>query len=176
MARAESTATRSPPANEPITDPLPRSHLTIVAALLCAVASVAIGATSADAYTTLSLKTRRQIVHHADLPAPNHHGMIRRAACIEGRLSTVDRRWASIVLTNTKACMNRYGGAVGGAALLERSSTTSIDWEQVGEIGDNCGEGEGGASDAVLHDLGCGIIDQERRREPAQLLRIGATP
>jgi hypothetical protein len=63
--------------------------------------------------------------------------------------------------------MKRYGGAVGGAALLERSSTTSVDWEQVGEIGDNCGEGEGGASDAVLHDLGCGIIDQERRRRPA---------
>jgi hypothetical protein len=155
-----------------------RSHLTIVAALLCAVASVAVGATSADAYTTLSLKTRRQIVHHANLPAPNHKAMIRRAACIEGRLSTVDRRWAMFFLTNTKSCIRRYGGASGGAGLLERPSTTSVAWEQVGEIGEEgCAHGEAGASDAVLRDLGCASFAQESRVEPAaRRLLLRASP
>jgi hypothetical protein len=35
-------------------------------------------------------------------------------------------------LNNTKGCVRSYGGAVGGASLLERSSTTSVDWEEVG--------------------------------------------
>jgi hypothetical protein len=149
----------------------------ILAALVGALSTLAVAAHSAEAYTTLSLKTRRQIVHHADLPAPNHKGMIRRASCIEGRLSTVDGRWAMFFLTNTNACVRRYGGAAGGAGLLERTSTTSVDWEEVGEIGDNCSQGEGGATDAVLHDLGCGIIDPESRREPrASRLLVLARP
>jgi hypothetical protein len=130
--------------------------LAILAALLGALSILVVGVGHADAYTTLSLKTRQQIVHHADLPAPNHKGMIRRAACIEGRLSTVDRRWAMFFLTNTKACVRRYGGASGGAGLLERPSTNSVDWKFVGEIGEQgCTHGEDGASDAVLRDLGC---------------------
>jgi hypothetical protein len=132
---------------------------------------LALGARCAEGYTTLSLKTRRQIVHRADLQAPNHKGMIRRAACIEGRLSTVDRRWAMFVLTNTKVCVRRYGGASGGAGLLERTSTTSVDWEQVGEIGEQgCFHGEGGASDTVLGDLGCASFASEAgasHRSPA---------
>jgi hypothetical protein len=154
-------------------------RLTVLAALLGALSALAVGAGCAEAYTALSLKTRRQIVHHADLPAPNHKGMIRRAACIEGRLSTVDSRWAMFILTNTKACVRRYGGASGGAGLLERTSTTSVDWEQVGEIGEeDCSHGEDGASDAVLRDLGCASFAPESRREPSvlQLLtRVGPT-
>lgn len=154
------------------------SRLTILAALLGAVATVAVGAHSADAYTTLSLKTRRQIVRHAELPAPNHRGLIRRAACIGGRLSTVDSRWAMYYLTNTKPCVGRYGGASGGVGLLERSSTTSVDWKLVGETGEqDCTHGEHRASDAVLRDLGCASFVPERQREPlASRLLIRAEP
>jgi hypothetical protein len=138
--------------------------------VLCAclaLVGLAVAVQGASAYTTLGVKTRRQIVRNADLPSPNGK-TIRRAACIGGRLSTIDQRWAMFYLTNTKACVRRYGGASGGAGLLERTSSKSVDWTQVGEIGEQgCPHGVAGASDAVLRDLGCASFAPERWPGPA---------
>jgi hypothetical protein len=147
-----------------------RSRSTLLVTLVAAVALV-IGVQGAGAYTTLGPRLRQQIVRNADLPSPNGK-VIRRAACIGGRLSTVDRRWAMFYLTNTKACVRRYGGASGGAGLLERTSTNSVDWKQVGEIGEQgCSHGQGGASDEVLRDLGCASFATENRTRRARSIR-----
>jgi hypothetical protein len=142
-----------------------RARLSLAVVSLLACAALAMEAQGAVAYATLGLSLRREILRNADLPAPNGK-KIRRATCIAGRLSTVDERWAAVHLTNTKACVAHYGGAVGAAVLLKRSSSSALDWKAVGEIGDNCSHGEGGATDAVLRDLGCGVIYPESRREP----------
>ncbi len=57
-------------------------------------------------------------------------------------------------------------------------STTSVDWEQVGEIGEQgCPHGEAGASDGVLRDLGCASFAPDVRLQAASLfLLTGAGP
>lgn len=109
----------------------------------------------------LSLGQRRQILNTAHLRAPNGKRLL-KPACIGGRLSTVDRRWASVYLTNTPACVRRYGGASGEARLLKRKRPAAHRWRLAGSIGDNCRHGEGGAPDAVLEDLGCGPFERLR--------------
>lgn len=60
-----------------------------------------------------------------------------------------------VYLTNTPPCVARYGGGSGEASLLRRNRRHSHRWKIVGAIGDNCPRGTGGATDAVLRDLGC---------------------
>jgi hypothetical protein len=152
-----------------------RTRQICVLIALAVFTALALSPRGASAYTILGLKIRRQIVHHADLPAPNHEGTIGIAACIGGRLSSIDRRWAMFYLTNTMVCVRRYGGASGGAGLLERSSTTSLDWEQVGEIGETCEQGTAGASDTVLRDLGCVSFYTDRRLRPESRLLLSGS-
>jgi hypothetical protein len=111
---------------------------------------------TADAHRSLSPSERRAIVATVNVPAPDG-GRIRDASCIAGQLSTVNRRWAAFHLSNTTSCARRYGGASGESALVKRASTTSRRWTRRGSIGDNCRRGTGGASAAVLRDLGCAL-------------------
>lgn len=112
---------------------------------------------SASASRALTRSERRDVLRSVDYRGPNQK-RIRDPACISGRLSTANRRYASSTLTNTPSCVRRFGGATGEGALLRRKSTRSRRWRRVGSISDNCSRGEGGAPDRVLRDLGCGII------------------
>ena len=109
---------------------------------------------AASASRDLTVKERRAILRAQAFLGPNGRRIL-DPACISGRLSTVNRRWASAYLANTRSCVRRFGGASGESALLHRPRRTSRKWRQVGSIGDNCSPGEGGASAAVLEDLGC---------------------
>jgi hypothetical protein len=152
--------------------PIPRIAVIV---LLAAFFVSAIGAQCASAYTTLGPHLRRQILRSADLPAPDGK-TIRRPACIAGRLSSVDKRWAMVFLTNSNACVRRYGGASGGATLLRRPSATSTEWKAVGEIGETCPHRQDGATDRVLRDLGCSSFEPSNRREAAPFLLMRAQP
>jgi hypothetical protein len=129
------------------------ASLSIVAAIVL----LALFAPATKAASALSLSQRREILRSAHLHAPNGK-LLRKPACIAGLISTVDRRWASAYLTNTRSCVRRYGGATGEAELLKRKRPGARRWKLVGSIGDNCEHGEGGAPDAVLEDLGCGFF------------------
>ncbi|MBS1862864.1 MAG: hypothetical protein JSS68_14265 [Actinobacteria bacterium] len=127
------------------------------------VATVAVLPSSASAFTMLTTYQRHQILDHAGVIGPDGK-RIDDAACIGGRLSTVDPRWAAAFLTNTRTCVRRYGGASGEAELFKRSSDNSVDWRMVGHIGDSCIHHEAGASDRVLRDLGCGLFQSPPRQ------------
>lgn len=111
----------------------------------------------ASASIPLKAKTRHQILKSVRLEAPNGK-RIRKVQCVAGRLSTVNRRWASLYLSNIPGCVRKYGGASGEGVLLKRRSPHSRRWRRVGFVSDNCSLGEGGASIAVLRDLGCGVF------------------
>lgn len=111
-------------------------------------------AQEATASAPLSNGVKRQILRSANLGAPNGK-ILSSIECIDGRISTVDRRWASVYLTNTPSCVSRYGGASGESTLLKRRHRHPRRWTSVGSVSDNCSRGEGGASDAILRDLGC---------------------
>lgn len=121
-------------------------------------AIVALGAifaaAPASAFTMLTTSQRHQILDRARVIGPNGK-RITDPACIDGRLSTVDPRWAMDFLTNTRSCVRRYGGASGESELLKRSSDGSTDWRMVGHISEHCSHHEAGAPDRVLRDLGC---------------------
>ena len=108
----------------------------------------------AAASRSLTASQRSDILRSYALMGPNGR-RIRKIACIAGRVSTVDQRWATINLTNTPACVRRYGGATGDVPLLRRPTKRSRRWVKRGMIWDNCSRGTGGASDRVLRDLGC---------------------
>jgi hypothetical protein len=118
--------------------------------------SVAVGVAGAAAPLTRS--QREGIVRSTRVAAPNG-GRIRDWRCIDGRLSTVNRRFASVILTNTRVCVRRYGGATGEARLDERATRTSSRWRPIGSLG---GSGtcvtQRGVSHRVLRDLGCDRI------------------
>jgi len=114
---------------------------------------------------------RRQILRSAALIGPDGKRITDRE-CIEGRLSTVDARWAMAFLTNTKSCVRRYGGASGESTLFERSSDRATDWRVAGNVSETCSHREAGASDAVLRDLGCASFEQRTRR-PRQCSNAG---
>lgn len=132
--------------------------------LRCALAAVgvaaaiwAFAAAPAVASRSLTRTERSRILASAPQKGPNGR-RIADPACIAGRLSTVNRRFAATYLSNTASCVRRYGGASGESRLLRRGSTSSHDWTGVGAIGDNCSRRTGGASDAVLRDLGCSVF------------------
>lgn len=110
--------------------------------------------TPAASHRALSSSERRAIIATVTVEAPDG-GRIRDASCIAGRLSTVNRRWAAFHLSNTASCVRRYGGASGESSLVKRRTPTTRRWVRKGSIGDNCKRGTGGASAAVLRDLGC---------------------
>lgn len=112
------------------------------------------GVGEAMASVPLSNGVKRQVLRSANLGAPNGR-ILRRIECIDGRLSSVDPRWATVHLTNTRSCVDRYGGASGESTLLKRQHRHPRRWRRVGSVSDNCTRGEGGASDAILRDLGC---------------------
>lgn len=137
-----------------------RSSLHMPAA--AAAVAVALGnvsaAAPADASSTLTVKLRRQILTTVAFGAPNSPTTpIRDPACVRGYLSTVDRRYAAVYLSNTKSCVRRFGAASGEGLLVRRGSPRAARWRQAGHVGDNCMRGEGGASDAVLEDLHCTV-------------------
>lgn len=111
----------------------------------------------AAAHRPLKKGERSDIVDSANLTGPNGK-RVADSTCVAGRLSTLNRHWAAIHLTNTRSCVQRYGGASGESVLLKRSSLNSRQWRRVGTIGDNCQSREGGASNRVLRDLGCGVF------------------
>ena len=113
-----------------------------------------VGASSASASKNLTFKQRQDIIRSVYVEAPDG-GRIRHATCIAGRVSTVDRRWAFIYLSNTDWCVAVYGGASGEGSLMKRKTQRRHKWKHVGQLGDNCKRGTGGASDLVLRDLGC---------------------
>jgi hypothetical protein len=117
----------------------------------------------ASAFTMLTAPQRGQILRSADMVGPNGQ-RITDPACIGGRLSTVDPRWAMAFLSNTNSCFRRYGGASGESTLFERSSESSTDWRIVGSVSETCNHHEAGASDAVLRDLGCASFENRPRR------------
>jgi hypothetical protein len=125
--------------------------------------SATVAPTPAGAFTMLNGNQRQQILRNADLAGPDGK-KITDPACIEGRLSTVDPRWAMAFLTNTKSCVRRYGGASGESTLLKRSSERATDWRAVGNVSETCSPHEAGATDAVLRDLGCAFFERQRLR------------
>lgn len=127
-----------------------------VAALLLTVI-----ATAAQAAQPLSLALRREIVRSGSIEAPNG-GRLTDANCITGRLSTVDPRWAVVILTDSPGCVSRFGGATGQGTLVHRPTRTSPRWRRVGYVGDNCSSHDGGAPNPVLRDLGCAIMHGTR--------------
>lgn len=143
-----------------------RSRLT-VGCLLAVLLATALGSETAAAFTALTLDQRRRILQSAEIHAPNDK-VLRDPACVAGRLSTVDPRWAMVFLTNTKACVSRYGGASGESVLLERSSGRAVDWRIVGSVSEHCVSHEAGAPNRVLRDLGCASFGPP----PAQRLRL----
>lgn len=122
-----------------------------------ALAALLLGAVAVQASSPLTKHLRQEIVRTADLPGPNGR-TVRGPGCIAGRLSTVNRRWASALLTNTPKCVRRYGGATGEAFLLKRRRPGARTWRLRGRIGANCEHHTGGAPDRVLRDLGCGLF------------------
>jgi hypothetical protein len=132
----------------------------------------------ASAYTMLTVTQREQILESADLPGPERK-TITDPACIGGRLSTIDPRWAAASLTNTHSCVRRYGGASGESVLFKRSSADSVNWRIVGNVSETCTNHEAGAPDKVLRDLGCAFFEGRarptdstvERRPPTQLRR-----
>jgi hypothetical protein len=117
----------------------------------------------ASAFTMLTVQQRGQILRSADMIGPDGK-RITDPACIGGRLSTVDPRWATAFLTNTRSCVHRYGGASGESTLFKRSSSNSADWRIVGSVSETCSHHEAGASDGVLRDLGCAFFEHRPRR------------
>ncbi len=96
----------------------------------------------------------RSLSHSSVLAAPNGHGhLIWR--CFTGRLSTVNPRYAAILLTNSKSCVARFGGATGEAPVIMRAGDLSHSWHSTGvAISDNCTRSVS-IPTAVLRDLGC---------------------
>lgn len=125
-----------------------RPGVVVVAAMCVAVP------TSASAARSLTSAERTAIVKAVKVTAPKG-GRITDPRCIAGRLSTVNRRWASLYLTNTPSCVKRFGGAAGESTLLTRPGVSSTTWRIAGAIGDVCSHRAGGAPDRVLVDLGC---------------------
>lgn len=109
---------------------------------------------SALASRSLTRGERRDILRSTTFTGPNGR-RIKDPACIAGRLSTVSRRFAGTYLSNTDTCVQRFGGASGEGQLFRRRTKRARRWKRVGSIGDNCSRDTGGASDAVLEDLGC---------------------
>jgi hypothetical protein len=88
------------------------------------------------------------------LAAPNGRGHL-DWQCFTGRLSTVNPRYAAILLTNSKSCVTRFGGATGEAPVIMRARVHSHSWHSTGvAISDNCSRSESVPA-AVLRDLGC---------------------
>src|ERR1039458_3568351 len=149
---------------------LPRSHANCHAfaaafmarrsclSALVVAGTLGLGANSAAAAQPLTRAERAAIIKSTDVAAPNG-GRIRDWRCINGQLSTVDRRFAAVILTNTPACVVRYGGASGEATLDYRGSPRATHWRAIGSIGGSgvC-EHNRVAPDAVLRDLGCAKI------------------
>lgn len=116
-----------------------------------------------SAFTMLTVEQREQILGSADLSGPNGK-RITDPTCIDGRLSTVDPRWAMAFLSNTHSCVRQYGGATGESTLFERSSDDSDDWRIVGTVSEHCYHREAGAPDSVLRDLGCAFFENRPQR------------
>ena len=131
---------------------------------LVAVAALGTSSSSAAAARPLTRGERAAIVESTEVAAPNG-GRIRDWRCINGQLSTVDGRFASVILTNTPACVDRYGGASGEATLDYRGSARATHWRAIGSIGGSgvC-EHDRLVPDAVLRDLGCAKIVAEARK------------
>jgi hypothetical protein len=130
---------------------------------------------TAAAAVALPSPVKREIVRSRAVPAPDG-GAVTNPNCFSGRLSTVNRRWASAYLTDTPACVRRFGGATGEASLLRRRTVRAARWKRVGAIGDNCPAGEGGAPAAVLRDLGCAVTAGVAAAPPTLGLAGGEDP
>lgn len=114
-----------------------------------------IQASAALAARPLSRSERRALARAGVVQSWDGRSKVRRAACIHGRLSTVNRRYAVVFAPTSNSCMRQYGVAQGEVPLFRRPSSASRRWRFAGTISDNCTAGTGGASRAVLRDLGC---------------------
>jgi hypothetical protein len=115
-------------------------------------------ASAALAARSLNYSERRALARAGVVQSWDGRTVVRRAACIHGRLSTVNRRYAVVLAPTSRTCVRRYGVAQGEVPLFRRPSPTSRRWRFVGMSGDTCTAGTGGASRQVLRDLGCSAV------------------